>query len=124
MKRADHVITCTPYLDKFVRQFIQHTTDISSTVEINQYVPVNKFTNDSPLTIGWSGSHSTIRHFLTIKNVLLHIQQKYPEVKISVMGGIHVKVDGLKIESTEWSEEKEIATLQTFDIGIYPLPNE
>ena len=124
MKKADHVITCTPYLDKFVRQFNENTTDISSTVETSRYIPVNRFTNDLPLTIGWSGSHSTIRHFMTIKNVLRHIQQKYPDIKISVMGGSNVIVDGLKIDSTEWSEEKEISTLQTFDIGIYPLPDE
>lgn len=125
MKKAGHVITCTPYLDQYVRKLNQNTTDISSTVDTEiRYKCVNKYSNDNPLTIGWSGSHSTIIHFLTIKNVLVKIQQKYPFVKFKLMGGNDVKVDGLKIESKEWSEEIEISTLQTFDIGIYPLPNK
>ena len=41
-----------------------------------------------------------------------------------VMGGSNIQIPDLKVESTEWSEEKEMATLQSFDIGIYPLPNE
>ena len=37
MKKSDHVITCTPYLDEFVRQFNPNTTDISSTVDTTVY---------------------------------------------------------------------------------------
>ena len=125
MKKAEHIITCTPYLDEFVRKYNRNTTDISSTVDTAQkYNCVNLYSNDKPLTIGWSGSHSTIRHFVTIKNVLVAIQQKYPDIKIMVMGGSNIQIPDLNVASTEWSEEKEIATLQSFDIGIYPLPNE
>ena len=125
MKKAEHVITCTPYLDEFVRKYNSFTTDISSTVDTaKKYKCVNLYSNDKPLTIGWSGSHSTIRYFVTIKNVLVAIQKKYPDIKIMVMGGSNIQIPDLKVESTEWSEEKEMATLQSFDIGIYPLPNE
>ena len=37
MKKADHVITCTPYLDSFVRKYNSNTTDISSTVDTELY---------------------------------------------------------------------------------------
>ena len=125
MKKAGHVITCTPYLDQFVRRFNNNTTDISSTVDTSEkYVCVNSYTNDNPLVIGWSGSHSTVQYFMIIKNVLLAIQKKYPSIIIRVMGGSNIEIADLRVESTEWSEEKEIATLQSFDIGIYPLPDE
>lgn len=125
MKKADHVITCTPYLDQFVRKYNSYTTDISSTVDTsNKYICVNSYSNDKPLIIGWSGSHSTIQHFKIITNVLTAIQAKYPGIKILVMGGSNIEIPNLNLESTEWSEEKEIKTLQKFDIGIYPLPNE
>ena len=125
MKKAGHVITCTPYLDLFVRKFNNNTTDISSTVDTSKkYVCVNSYTNDNPLVIGWSGSHSTVQYFMIIKNVLLAIQKKYPSIIIRVMGGSNIEIADLRVESTEWSEEKEIATLQSFDIGIYPLPDE
>jgi L-malate glycosyltransferase len=125
MKKAGHIITCTPYLDKFVRQYNSNTTDISSTVDTEKrYRCVNDYTNKKEIVIGWSGSHSTIAHFLTIKNVLQKIQAKFPNVKIMVMGGKNIVVEGLQIQSQEWKEEIEISTLQSFDIGIYPLPNQ
>ena len=37
MKHANHVITCTPMLDEFVRKYNQHTTDISSTINTEVY---------------------------------------------------------------------------------------
>ena len=43
--------------------------------------------------------------------MLVAIQQKYPDIKIMVMGGSNTQVPDLKVESTEWSTEKEIATL-------------
>lgn len=33
MKYADHVITCTPDLNDFAKQFCTHCTDISSTLD-------------------------------------------------------------------------------------------
>lgn len=125
MRKAHHVITCTPYLDKFAQQYNPHTTDISSTVDTQlRYIPINAYNNNKNLVIGWSGSHSTVRHLLTIENVLKKIQNKYPNVIIRAMGGTGIKVEGLVIESLAWREDIEISTLQTYDIGIYPLPDE
>ena len=85
MKKAEHIITCAPYLDKFLRKYNSNTTDISSIVDpAKKYNCVNLNSNDKPFTTGWSESHFTIRHFVTITNVLLAIQQKYPGIKIMV----------------------------------------
>jgi glycosyltransferase involved in cell wall biosynthesis len=126
IKNCDHVITCTPYLDKFVKQYNKHTTDISSTVDtIERYFPINKYTNEKPIVIGWSGSHSTIKYLLTIKSVLAKIQAKYPQCIFKIMGGNNIAIEGINnLESLDWDNEIEIPTLQTFDIGLYPLPNE
>ena len=102
IKKAEHVITCSPYLDTFIRKYNSNTTDISSTVDpAKKYNCVNLNSNDKPLTIGWSGSHFTTRYFVTITNVLLAIQQKYPGIKIMVMGGSNTQAPDLKVESTE-----------------------
>lgn len=125
MKKANYVITCTPYLHKFVQQYNANALDISSTVDTElRYIPCNPYSNHKPLVIGWSGSHSTLPHLRSIENVLRKIQQKYPDIVIRVMGGANVQIKGIEIDSLAWREEIEISTLQTFDIGIYPLPNE
>ena len=123
MKKADHVITCTPYLDDFVRKYNSKTTDISSTINTDTYLPVNRYANDHTIVLGWSGSHSTARYLYLLKNVLQQIYKLHP-FKLLVMGDSSFNMEGLDIEAISWSEEKEIPTLQRIDIGLYPLPLE
>ena len=122
MKKADYVITCTPYLDKFVRQYNSKTTDISSTVDTEiRYQAVNDYSNNDKIILGWSGSHSTSKYLYLLKNVLLSLRNKV-DFKLLVMGDDNFNIEGLDIESVKWTEEKEILQLQRMDIGLYPLP--
>ena len=123
MKRSNHVITCTPHLDSFVRKFNTKTTDISSTINTDNYVPVNKYSNDDILTIGWSGSHSTSKYVYLLQDVLLELSKKY-KFKLLVIGDPTFHIEGLDCESIKWVEKTEVKDLQRIDIGIYPLPNE
>lgn len=123
MKVTDHVITCTPYLDEFVRGYNSNTTDISSTVDTNRYRPANTYTNEKKLVIGWSGSLTTSRFFMVLQNVLKRIAAKY-DVEVLVMGDPSVKIEDVPLKSIPWTEKDELPTLQKFDIGVYPLPDE
>jgi glycosyltransferase involved in cell wall biosynthesis len=124
MKKAKHVITCTPYLDNFVRQFNSSTTDISSTVDTEiRYIPVNSYKNDHQIVIGWSGSHSTSKYLYLLKDVFIELAQEIDFILI-VMGDEKFSIQGINIEAIEWKEDIEISTLQKFDIGVYPLPFE
>ena len=121
MKRADHIITCTPFLDAYARRFNTSTTDISSTINTVTYQPVNTYSNDKIITLGWSGSHSTIRMLKTILSVFVELKKKV-NFRLLVIGSTDFELEGMQVETMEWSEEKEIETLQRMDIGLYPLP--
>lgn len=121
MKKADHVITCTPYLDEFVRKFNSNTTDISSTINTVTYVPVNTYQNNGVITLGWSGSHSTIRYLSLLHPILKELGREV-DFKLLVMGDAGFALEGVNVEAHAWTEEKEIATLQRMDVGLYPLP--
>lgn len=124
MQHADHVITCTPYLDEFVKQFNTNTTDISSTVDTDQrYQVVNNYANDHLITIGWSGSLSTSKYFYLLADVFKQLAQKH-RFRLVVMGDPAVSIEGLDVEAIPWAESYEIEKLQQFDIGVYPLPDE
>ncbi len=123
MRKADHVITCTPYLDEFVKKYNPYTTDISSTVDTKKYTPVNTYSNGEPIILGWSGSITTSKYFYLLEEVLVDLSKKYP-IKVLLMGDPHIHIEGLNIEAIAWSEEVELKTLQQFDIGLYPLPDE
>jgi glycosyltransferase involved in cell wall biosynthesis len=123
MKNAKHIITCTPFLDEIARKYNQNTTDISSTINTETYQVVNQYNNDHQIVLGWSGSHSTAKYLYLLKDVLLKLKETHP-FKLMVMGDASFHIDGLDIEAKEWREEIEISTIQQFDIGLYPLPNE
>lgn len=124
MKKANHVITCTPKLDEFVKQYNINTTDISSTVDTaNKYVPINNYKNDHQIVLGWSGSHSTSKYLYLLENVFKELAKKY-DYKLIVMGDSNFDINGVNVEAYDWSEDIEVATLQKFDIGVYPLPDE
>jgi len=123
MRKSNHVITCTPHLDEFVRQYTDKTTDISSTINTETYKPVNTYSNSDIITLGWSGSHSTSKYVYLLQDVLLKLSQTH-KFKLLVIGDTSFNIPGLDIEAIGWEEANEVKNLQRIDIGIYPLPDE
>ena len=123
MRRAEHVIVCTPYLEDFVQRHNRETTDISSTIDTDRYVPVNAYSNEQRLTLGWSGSHSTARYLHLLDDVLRELAQEV-DFRLKVIGDPTFSVAGVDVDAQAWRESTEIADLQEIDVGLYPLPDE
>lgn len=121
MQKAKHVIVCTPYLEKFALERNANVTDISSTINTDTYIPANAYSNDRVLVIGWSGSHSTLKYFYLLKDVLLELKKSH-DFKVLIFGVEECSIDGLNVEVVPFHESLEISTLQRLDIGLYPLP--
>lgn len=120
---AKHVITCTPTLDEIARRYNAHTTDISSTINTDTYVPVNRYQNDGVITLGWSGSHATIPFLHLLDDVLREISRER-RVRLLVIGSAEFSIPGVDVEAVPWREPSEVADLQRIDIGLYPLPDD
>ena len=116
MRQAAHVITCTPTLDEFVRQYNLNTTDISSTVDTDTYLPVNTYSNDDKLVVGWSGSHSTVKYLHLLDPVFQALAKRY-EFQLKVIGTDQYHLDGVEVVAVPWSAEAEVREIQGIDIG-------
>lgn len=76
------------------------------------------------LVIGWTGSHSTLKYLLDVKEILKRIESKFPRVQITVIADRKPGIVLNNLRFIPWKEETEIEDLMSFDIGIMPLPDE
>jgi glycosyltransferase involved in cell wall biosynthesis len=76
------------------------------------------------LTIGWTGTHSTLKYLKLLQQVLVRLQLKYSD-KIDVVV-IADRPPEMNIDYTfiKWSKNTEITDLLRFDIGIMPLEDD
>jgi glycosyltransferase involved in cell wall biosynthesis len=126
MKKADHVITCTPVLDEIARRHNDSTTDISSTIDTDEYVPKQDNSVSEPLCIGWSGSHSTSQYVRLLEPVFQRLSEEGLNYKVLVIGDVNFSFndDSIPLEKLPWVREHEVRDLKKIDIGVYPLPDE
>ena len=123
MKRSDHVITCTPVLDEFVRKYNKSTTDISSTIDTEIYKAKDSYTIPGKPVLGWSGSHSTSKFVFLLQEILLEIKNEI-DFSLLVIGDTEFTMTGIDVIALPWKRETEAEDLAKMDIGLYPLPDE
>lgn len=126
VKNSHHVITCTPMLDQFARKYNQNTTDISSTINTNVYIPKTSYELNNPIIIGWSGSHSTSPYLKILEPVFIRLLDENIVFKVLVIGNKNFSFNDsrISIEAIDWNLLTEVDDLKKIDIGVYPLPDE
>ncbi|MCC5924381.1 MAG: glycosyltransferase family 4 protein, partial [Crocinitomicaceae bacterium] len=119
------VLAGNHFLANYAMQFNSNVHIVPTTVDTQIF---NKKTDRSQvekLCIGWSGSSTTIQHFEYAIPVLAKLKEKYGDkLDIKVMGDETYVNELLNIKGIGWSSETEVAVIDSFDIGIMPLPNE
>src|SRR5690606_33605049 len=97
---------------------------IPTTIDTNEYYKNSSPKNDK-VTIGWSGSITTIQHFEYALPFLKELKNKFGNlIEFKVIGDANYVNEDLSIKGIAWNKETEIRDLSTFDIGIMPLPDD
>lgn len=121
---CDLVFAGNNYLADYAKQHNQRVVIVPTTIDTDEYVRVPGPPKDY-ITIGWSGSITTIKHFELAIPFLLEIKKKYgPKVRIKVIGDARFKNEKLSIQGIAWNKDAEVRELSDIDIGIMPLPND
>jgi glycosyltransferase involved in cell wall biosynthesis len=122
IKTADHVITSSPFLNKYCLEMNRSNacTYISSSVNTDRFVPVNSYKNEKKVTIGWTGTFSSKVYLELLSNVFVQLNKRV-NFRLRVIGNFHYELPGIDLEVIQWTKEKEVEDLQVIDIGIYPL---
>lgn len=123
MAAATHVIVCIETLRQFAAHHNPNLTLISSTIDTDAYQPRRHSDARRSITIGWSGTHSTVRYLKSLAGVLRDLSRRF-DIRILVIGDDTFRVDGANMDIRPWLLERETADLSEMDIGIYPLLDE
>lgn len=112
------------YLADYARQFNKRISVIPTTIDIGEYKPLEK-KKSQILTIGWSGSLTTIKHFEYALPFLSKLKAEYGDlIQIKVIGDANYRNEELGIVGQAWKKDTEVEDLCEFDIGIMPLPDD
>jgi glycosyltransferase involved in cell wall biosynthesis len=125
IRTADHVITSSPFLNDYCLDINEKKacTYISSSVDTDRFLPINAYSNNHNVTIGWTGTFSSKVYLDLLRNVFLELKKRC-DYKLRVIGNFEYELPGIDIDVIQWSSANEVIDLQEIDIGIYPLPQD
>ena len=109
-------------LANYARNFNSNVIDLPTVVDTDRYVPDTSTRNSSVFTIGWIGSPSTAPYLLELVEPLAEFG-KETNVRLVIIGGKSPDIANVEIVEVAWSEETEVGLINTFDVGVMPLPN-
>lgn len=124
IKFSDLVIAGNDYLAAYARQFNKAVEVLPTVVDTSTYIP-EKGTAGKSVSLGWSGSKTTVKHFTLIEPVLKILKEKYGEqICFKQIGDKNFNLIGLSMESSDWNFSNEVEELNKIDVGLMPLPDD
>ncbi len=120
---ATHVMAGNQYLADYSRTYNDEVTIVPTTIDTDKYEFIEPDGEPNILTIGWSGSFSTVQHLDTIREALQDLA-KDEKFRLRVIGTDKYDLPGVDVEAIAWRSETEIEDLSKMDIGLMPLPDE
>jgi glycosyltransferase involved in cell wall biosynthesis len=76
-----------------------------------------------PAVIGWIGTHGTFPYLEPILPVLAKLAREH-DFRLRIIGSGCTSVDVPRAELKLWRLEDELADLQSFDVGLYPITED
>lgn len=104
---------------KVLNPLVHH---LPTVVDTTRYIPERQNKPSSPLKVGWIGSPTTEHHLQMLVEPLTQLGKEGPVI-LQVIGGRAPEIPGIEVEQIPWREDREIALINQFDIGVMPLLN-
>ena len=120
---ASHVMVGNPYLAEYAGQVNDKVTVIPTTIDTEKYRLSEPRDSDGPLTIGWTGSYSTVQHLDTLRGALKKLAET-ENFRLRVIGTPAYEIAPVNVEAMQWRAATELEDLSAIDIGVMPLPDD
>lgn len=120
---ASHVIAGNEHLATQARAPWK-TSVIPTVVDTTHYVPGSPH-DGRELVIGWIGTASNFPYLREVLPAVLRAVEQLPNSRLRIVsnGVLPEYRSHPKVEQWRWNQERELMALQSFDIGLMPLPD-
>jgi glycosyltransferase involved in cell wall biosynthesis len=109
-------------LADYARRFNGSVTELPTVVDVTRYTPT-KDRKRATFTVGWIGSPSTSTYLPDVAATLSALGAEAP-LDFVVVGGKAPHIPNVNVVEIEWDEATEVDLINTFDVGIMPLPDD
>ncbi|QQR97061.1 MAG: glycosyltransferase family 4 protein [Sphingobacteriales bacterium] len=123
MKKANHVIVCSPFLRDFVSKYNKNISVILATYDTEKSLPIKNHIEKDIISIGWTGTHSTLKYLEIIRPIIAEIAA-IRKIEFLVICNAPYHTNNINIKNIHWTAENELDDLRKIDIGVYPLEKE
>jgi len=123
VRLATRVIVGNSVLEQYARRINPNVVVLPTPVDTDEIRPRENVPKQDKVTIGWTGSPSTVAYLHGLDSVFQEISRHYP-IRVEVYGGLY-HCEGVETRSTpEWTRTGELDALNRFDIGVMPLTDD
>lgn len=95
---------------------------LPTVVDVSRYLALRREPSGK-FIVGWIGSPSTSTYLPELIEPLRQLGRE-GEVEFVVVGGKAPPIPGVHITEIPWSEDSEVNVINTFDVGLMPLPDD
>jgi glycosyltransferase involved in cell wall biosynthesis len=125
IRASTQVIVGNAHLADYARKHNEWVSVIPTCVNTSQFIPRSTRTDSqTPLRVGWVGSHSTAKYLRHLLPVLAGVAGRHPFTLYAVGSSMPLEAEGLAVTQAPWALEREIQDFQSCDIGVYPIWND
>lgn len=119
---SDKVCVGNRYLASYAERYNRNVKVIPTTIDtISQHAAVKEHKNSREITIGWTGSHSTLPYLDLVAPVIKDLGRLY-KFNFLVICDVRPTLVLNCLEYRKWKKKTEIEDLLDIDIGLMPLP--
>jgi glycosyltransferase involved in cell wall biosynthesis len=122
MARASEITAGSSVLSHYAEKHNSRVTYLPTVLDTDRYVPLSGERRQA-FTVGWIGSPTTATYLRSIIEPLSALGREGP-VNLVVVGGKAPRIPDVNVIQAEWTEQTEIAHLNSFDVGVMPLNDD
>jgi len=120
---SSFVVAGNEYLAAYARKHNPRVVVVPTSIDTDLYTPTEREDWSGRVTIGWTGSATSLTYLETFAPVLRELLRRR-DVEIRVQSNRPPALSGVPVVWQPWSPETEIQEIRRYHIGIKPMPDD